>query len=112
MVSMNSRQNVKDNDKLLSLLRQDKVNLKLPKSHFFQTKLKYFDQILIYSGFKTASKSDDAIDSTVLPSDSTQRDHFWAHVVFTKRFIKDFSIIAKIQNEYLRKDKELDWQDP
>lgn len=33
---MNIHQHVKDIDKLLKLLRQARVNLKLSKSHFFQ----------------------------------------------------------------------------
>lgn len=63
-------------DKLLTILFQTEVTLKLPKSHFFQLKIKCLDHLFTSGIQVAASKDEDQIKIAAFSSDSTERRSF------------------------------------
>lgn len=59
--------------------------------------------------FGVTSKNVDTNKTTVLPTDSTQMTSFLCACSVHRRFIENFSKVTVPINDYLRKDKVLDW---
>lgn len=57
----------------------------------------------------TAYKNVDAIKTAVLPTDRTRMRSFLGAYNMYSRFNKNFYNIARTPNDYIQKDKELEW---
>lgn len=67
---------------------QDEKTQELPKYHYFHNKTENFGHILMPGYLATTTKNVDATKTAFLPTDSTQKDHYFVHVICTENLAK------------------------
>ena len=95
------------------LQRCIKVNLVLSweKSHFMVTKGIVLGHIVSKNGMEVDPSKVDTIKGLDYPQNLKQIRSFLGHVGFYRRFIQNFSKVAKPLTELLEKDKEFNFSD-
>ena len=110
--SRSAEQNVRDVDKVLSLLRAAGVTLKLKKCFWFQNRVDYLGHVITPGKLSVATENADAFKTAVFPKTLTQLRSFLGAANVYRRFIKDYSKVARPLTAMLRKDAAPNWDDP
>ena len=110
--SRSAEQHVRDVDKVLSLLRAAGVTLKLKKCFWFQNRVDYLGHVITPGKLSVATENTDAFKTAVFPKTLTQLRSFLGAANVYRRFIKDYSKVARPLTAMLRKDATPNWDDP
>ena len=94
------------------VLRETGVTLKLRKCAFLQPKVDYLGHVITPGKLSVAVDNSKAFAEAVLPRTVTQRRSFLGAASVYRRFVEKYSDIARPLNSMLRKDAELDWDNP
>lgn len=94
---------------VLSLLQQSSLTLKLSKCNFFMTVVDFLGFELSEDGIKPGSQKTKAVSDFPRPSTQQQVRQFLGLAGFFRRFVKNFSIIAKPLTSLLKKDSSFAW---
>ena len=97
---------------VLTLLRQAGVSLKLRKCEFFQPKVDYLGHVITPGKLAVATENTKAFEHATFPRNVTQVRSFLGAANVYRRFVKNFSGIAKPLNAMLKKDARPTWDDP
>ena len=110
--SRSTEQHVRDVDHVLSLLRAAGVTLKLKKCFWFQNRVDYLGHVITPGKLSVATENAKAFKTALFPTTLTQLRSFLGAANVYRRFIKDYSKIAKPLNAMLKKDATPNWEDP
>ena len=99
-------------DEVLRLLRRTGVTLKLRKCSFFQPKVAYLGQVTTPGKLSVAFNNSKAFAKAVYPRSIMQLGSFLGAANVYRRFVQNYSDIARPLNAMLRKDAEPDWENP
>ena len=110
--SKDTNEHVAHVDEVVTLLRSAGVSLKLKKCEFFQPKVDYFGHVITLGKLAVATENTKAFEYAAFPRNATQVRSFVGAANGYRRFVKNFSGIAKPLNEMLKKDVNPTWDDP
>ena len=110
--SKDTNEHVAHVDEVLTLLRSAGVSLKLKKCEFFQPKVDYLGHVITPGELAVATENTKAFEYAAVPRNATQVRSFLGAANVYRRFVKNFSGIAKPLNEMLKKDANPTWDDP
>ena len=110
--SKDTKEHIAYVDQVLTLLRQAGVSLKLKKCEFFQPKVDYLCHVINPGKLAVATENTKAFEQAKFPRNTTQVRSFLGAANVYRRFIKNFSGIAKPLNAMLEKDARPKWDDP
>ena len=99
-------------DQVLTLLRAAGVSLKLKKCQFFQSRVDYLGHVISPGKLSMATESSAAFAECKFPRTLTQVRSFLGACNVYRRFVKDFSKIAKPLTDMTRKDAKPDYANP
>ena len=109
--SKDTNEHVAHVDEVLTLLRSAGVSIKLKKCEFFQPKLDYLGHIITPGKLAVATENTKAFGYAAFRRNATQVRSFHGAANVYRRFVKNFSGIAKPLNEMLKKDANPTWDD-
>ena len=95
----------------MSLLHKAGLTLKLPKCHYFKNSVDYLGHIVTPGRLEIARRATDAIDKALPPRNATEMRSFLGLCNFYRRFVPNFSRIAKPLNQRLTKGQPTKWGD-
>ena len=110
--SKDTNEQVAHVDEVLNLLRSAGVSLKLKKCEFFQPEVDYLGHVITPGKLAVATENTMAFEYAAFPRSATQVRSFLGAANVYRRFVKNFSGIAKPLNEMLKKDANPTWDDP
>ena len=110
--SKTKEQHVRDVDRVLTLLRQAGVTLKLKKCFWFQDRVDYLGHVITPGKLSVATQNTQAFGTMVFPQTLTQLRSFLGAANVYRRFIKGFAKISRPLSNLLRKDADPDWANP
>ena len=99
-------------DTVLTLLRNAGVSLKLKKCQFFRTEVEYLGHVIGPGTLRVSAKSTEALRACAFPKSLTQVRSFLGACNVFRRFVKDFSKIARPLTTMTRKDASPDFANP
>ena len=99
-------------DEILKLLGQAVITLKLKKCELFQPKVDYLRHVITPGRHAVALDNTKAFVDCTFPRNVTQMRSFLGAANVYRRFIKNFSGIAKSLNSMLKKDTKPNWHKP
>jgi len=97
--------------RVLKILAKSKLYLKAEKCSFEQTKIEYLGLIISAGQIEMDPVKVEGVSAWPTPSNVKEVQSFLGFVNFYRRFIKDFSDIAKPLHELTRKDSAWNWTD-
>lgn len=97
--------------KILELLKKSGLTLKLSKCNFFMKSVDFLGFELSENGIKPGSVKTEAVAKFPRPTNQQQIRQFLGLASFFRRFIRNFSIIAKPLTHLLKKDSKFVWSD-
>ena len=103
---------VKDVTKVLDLLREAGVTLKLKKCSWFTNKVHYLGHVITPGKLSVATKPTEAFAKAIFPTGLTQLRSFLGAANVYRRFIRNYAHVAKPLSSMLKKDLKIDWQSP
>jgi Reverse transcriptase (RNA-dependent DNA polymerase) len=95
---------VEDLDKVLSLLRDAGVSLRLDKCHFFRRRVNYLGHVIDPGKLSVQATKVDTILKAKLPRTKTELRSFLGICNFYRRSVPKFATIAAPLTRHLRKD--------
>ena len=110
--SKNEEEHVAHVDEVLTLLRSAGVSLKLKKCEFFKPKVDYLGHVITPGKLAVATENTKAFEHAAFPRNATQVRSFLGAANVYRRFVKNFSGIAKPLNSMLKKDARPSWDNP
>ena len=110
--SKDTKEHVSHVDQVLTLLRQAGVSLKLKKCEFFQPRVDYLGHVITPGKLAVATENTKAFEHATFPRNATQVRSLLGAANVYRRFVKNFSGIAKPLNAMLKKDARPTWDDP
>jgi hypothetical protein len=90
-------------------LRAAGLKLGPDKCHFLQPKLEFLGHIVSGDGIMADPAKIEKVKNFPIPTTRTKVRSFLGLASYYRKFIKDFSTIARPLNQLLRKDAELEW---
>ena len=99
-------------DEVLTLLGRAGLSLKLKKCSFFRTKVDYLGHVISPGKLEMALRSKSAFADVTFPQSLTQLRSFLGACNVYRRFVQDFSKIARPLTLLTRKDAKPDWANP
>ena len=99
-------------DRVLTLLRDAGVSLKLAKCKFFQDRVEYLGHVISPGKLAVADKYADALRECEFPKSLTQIRSFLEACNVYRRFVRDFAKVARPLTEMTRKDATPDYEKP
>ena len=103
-------QHLKHLETVLSLLKEAGITLRLQKCSFFQKQVKYLGHIIRPGRLAIHGKSLEALEKALPPKNKTQVRSFLGMCNVYRRFIRDFTRIARPLNQKVRKDAPQTWE--
>lgn len=107
--------NIKDHlqilEEVLNKLVANKLQLRLDKCKFLQHEIDYLGYIINSSGVRANDKGLEAIKHFPTPSNLVSVQSFLGLCSYFRRFIKDFSLMAKPLHDLSKKNKEFKFGD-
>lgn len=91
-------------ERVFKLLVANKLELRLDKCRFFQTKIDYFGYTVTCDGIKPMDNGLDAVKRFPIPRDVRDVQSFLGLCSHFRKFVENFSIIAKPLYDLVRKD--------
>jgi len=88
-------------------LARNKLELRMDKCEFLQARVQYLGFLVTYKGIQANDKEIEAVRDFPVPDKVHGVRNFLGLCSYFRRFIKDFSMIAKPLYELLKKDKEI-----
>ena len=110
--SRNVQEHLSHVNEILTLLRNAGVTLKLKKCDFFRNKVNYLGYVITPGKLSVATKNTEAFAKAKFPTNITQLRSFLGAANVYRRFVKDFSKIAKPLSAMTQKDANPQWDDP
>lgn len=98
-------------EKVLSRLSEAGLKLKPKKCHFLQKEISFLGHIVSKSGIKTDPEKIKAVKSMPRPNTVTQMRSFLGLTSYYRKFIKDYSKIAKPLFDLTKKEKTFNWEE-
>ena len=95
--------------KVFEKLRSAKLSMKLSKCHFFSKEIQYLGHILTTKGMCTLPSKAQAIQKMHPPTTPKQVHAFLGLVVYYRKFIKNFTKIAKPSILLIRQQVKFEW---
>ena len=99
-------------DEVLTLLRRAGVSLKLKKCDFFRDRVSYLGHVVTPGKLSVATETSKAFEEVKFPENITQLRSFLGAANVYRRFVKDFSKIAKPLSAMTQKDAKPNWSSP
>ena len=96
---------------VLDIFSRNGLTIKIEKSKFCQKQVKFLGYMIGREGVKMRPDKCDAIINAPRPKTVKQVRRFIGMIGWNRRFIKDFSVIAKPLHELTKKDKIFEWTD-
>ena len=94
---------------VLEKLRENRLQAKPSKCEFFSQAVEYLGHIVTADGIKVDPRKIDSIKEWPVPKDAHQVRSFLGLCGYYRRFVKDFSKIAKPITDLLHKDVKFNW---
>ena len=107
--SRNLEEHIQHIEKVLQKLREYNLVIKLKKCKFCQNKIEFLGHEIGEKGLKPNAKKIEAIDRIKEPETITEVRSFLGLCSYYRRFVKDFSKIAKPLTELTKKDIPFVW---
>ena len=95
--------------KVLQCLRQAKLKIKLQKYKFYEAEIKYLGHIVGRNGLKPDPEKIDKIKNMLRPKNIKELRAVLGLFNYYRKFIQEFSKIAKPMNQLLRKENKFKW---
>lgn len=111
IASKNLSQHVEVLEVVFKRLVENKLELRLDKCEFLQDKVKYLGFLIGKDGIKADEKGLEAVKHFPVPDKTQAVQSFLGLCSYFRRFIKDFSTIAKPLYDLLRKDKKFQFEE-
>lgn len=99
-------------EEIFTSLRKANLKVQLDKSEFLKTETEYLGHIISDKGVRPNPKKTDAIKNYNIPKTQKQIRQFLGICGFYRKFIRDFSAIARPISKYLKKDSKVNIKDP
>jgi len=96
-------------EEIFKRLVDNKLELRLDKCEFFQENIKYLGYVISKDGIEADNKGLEAIQMFPVPSNLHAVQSFLGLCQYFRRFIKDFSVIAKPLYDLTKKDKKFNF---
>lgn len=94
---------------VLTLLKQYEFQLNYNKCFFLKTTIEYLGYVLSLSGITLSERHTQAVANFPTPRKTLELQRFLDLTNYFRRFIKDYSIIAKSLQNLLRKNSKFDF---
>lgn len=91
-------------NKIFATLRAANLKVQLDKTEFLKRETEYLGHIISEHGIKPNPKKTNAVHNFPIPKTQKQIRQFLGLAGFYRKFIKDFSAIARPMTRYLKKD--------
>ena len=110
--SRNVQEHLNHVNEILTLLRNAGVTLKLKKCDFFRNKVNYLGHVITPGKLSVATKNMEAFAEAKFPTNITQLRSFLGSANVYRRFVEDFSMIAKPLSAVTQKDANPQCDEP
>ena len=104
-------QHFKNLEQVLGKLREAGLKLKPKKCNFLQKEIQFFGHIVSKAGVRTDPDKVRAVENMKTPSTVTQVRSFLGLSSYYRKFIKDYSKLAKPLFDLTKKDKKFVWDE-
>jgi hypothetical protein len=94
---------------VLEKLRSNQLYTKFSKCEFWLTKVAFFEHVISVGGVSVDSGKVKDVLNWMPPMNASEIQSFLGLVGYCRRFIKDFSKIAKPMTRLLEKNNDFDW---
>ncbi|GJY02430.1 putative reverse transcriptase domain-containing protein [Tanacetum coccineum] len=94
---------------ILELLKKEKLYAKFSKCDFWIRIVQFLGHLIDSQGLHVDPAKIEAVKNSASPTTPTEVFQFLGHAVYYRRFIKDFSKIAKSLTELTQKNKKYIW---
>jgi hypothetical protein len=98
--------------KVFEKLREINMKVKLKKCRFGDEEVEYLGHIVGRNGLRPDPKKIEKVKNIKPPSTLTEIRSFLGMCSYYRRFIKDFSTIAKPITQLMKKDRDIKWNEP
>jgi hypothetical protein len=109
--SKNKNDHIMHVEKVLSLLRENKLYAKQSKCEFLKEKISFLGHSISYNGIKMEEDKVKAILDWPSPKDIKDVRSFLGLAGYYRKFISSFSRIASGMTDLLRKDNKFNWNE-
>lgn len=93
-------------------LRKANLKIQLDKSEFLKKETEFLGHIVTTAGVKPNPKKIECVVNFPIPKTTKQIKQFLGLTGYYRKFIKDYSLIAKPMTKYLKKDCKMNIDDP
>lgn len=93
-------------------LKQANLKVQLDKSEFLKKETEFLGHIVTPNGIKPNPKKIECVQKFPIPKTAKQIKQFLGLTGYYRKFIRDYSLIAKPMTIYLKKDAKLNMSDP
>lgn len=97
---------------IFNRLKDANLKIQLDKSEFLKRETEFLGHIITPAGIKTNPKKIECVKNFPIPKNTKQIKQFLGLTGYYRKFIKDYSLVAKPMTKYLKKDTKLDISDP
>ena len=100
---------MRDLERVLDCIEKSGMTLKLAKCHFFEDRVEYLGHVISSSGVTVCEDKVEAVRNFPTPEGPTKVKSFLGLAGFYRRFVKDFSVIAKPLYDLTKKSVPFVW---
>jgi hypothetical protein len=109
IISKSPEQHAKDLEEVLQILQQHKLHVSPEKSQWFKSELLYLGHVISKDGIKVDPAKTKAIEQWPAPNNLPQLRSFLGMANFFRKFVKNYSIIAKPLTDLTRSNAPWLW---